>query len=246
MTTNFKLVIEYDGAPFSGWQVQTDRSTVQGELEKNLGLMLNQSIRLTGSGRTDAGVHALGQVANFHADTSLSCTRIQKGINALIKGPLVIRNCMVVDNDFNARFDAISKEYSYHILNQEDPVAIKRGYLWHIKKPLDLSPIKECCRILTGLHDFKSFEGAGSPRHHTRREVFSASFENRGDSRLLFKIEANGFLRFMVRNIVGTLVDVGLLKLTVQDFSTILKAKDRSLAGPTAPPQGLFLVRVNY
>ncbi|MCK5542070.1 MAG: tRNA pseudouridine(38-40) synthase TruA [Desulfobacterales bacterium] len=255
MRTNFKIVVEYDGRKYSGWQIQKDRITIQSELEKALSIILNQNIKVFGSGRTDAGVHAYGQVANFIANTELSCEIIKKGVNSIIKGSVVIRKCDIVHEDFHARHDAVSKEYHYHILNRDDPCAIQRHYMWHVKKKLDLKQMQECCKIIKGKHDFKSFEGSGSPKYTTIREIFSAEFfmeanhnnhDNDNIDRIIFKISANGFLKFMVRNLIGTIVLAGLLKIDTQQFKDILNAKDRNLAGPTAPAHGLFLMNVKY
>lgn len=246
VTTNFKIVIEYDGTLFSGWQIQKDAKTVQGELEKTLSHILNQKIKINGSGRTDARVHALGQVANFNACTSINPFDLKKGVNSIINGPIVIKECCKVTSNFHARYNAVSKEYHYHILNRTDPCAVKKNFQWHIQKKLDLQSMNQCCEIIKGLHDFKSFEASGSPRYHTNREIYSASFEKRDNEKIIFKIKANGFLRFMVRNIVGTIVLAGTLKITPKDFEKILKAKDRTLAGATAPPHGLFLMHVSY
>ncbi len=243
---NFKITIEYDGTTFSGWQVQKNKTTIQGELENAISRILNRKIKINGSGRTDAGVHALGQTANFHAETAISCSDIKKGINSIIKGPIVIRKCELVQPDFHARYNALSKEYHYFILNRPDPCAIGKNYIWHIKQKLDIDKMNKCCHIITGTHDFKSFEGAGSPRPHTIRTIFSAHVETLNNCKLVFKIKADGFLRFMVRNIMGTLVSAGMSKITTEDFRAILKAKDRNLAGQTAPPNGLFLMEVNY
>ncbi len=246
MNQNFKITIEYDGTPFSGWQIQKDRTTVQGELEKAFSRILNQKIKINGSGRTDAGVHALGQTANFYAATSISCSDLKKGLNSIIKYPVVITKCEIVHSDFHARYNAVSKEYHYHILNRPDPCAVGKNYIWHIKKQLDLDIMNQCCSLITGTHDFKSFEGAGSPRPHTIRTIFSSYMEKHDKDRIIFKIKANGFLRFMVRNIMGTLVAAGLSKISPDDFKRIIKAKNRNAAGRTAPPQGLFLIKVNY
>ncbi len=246
MEKNFKITIEYDGTPFSGWQIQNNRSTVQGEIEKSLSQILNQKIKINGSGRTDAGVHALGQTANFFAATSIPCQALKKGVNSIINGPIVIKKCETVDSDFHARYSAVSKEYHYHILNRPDPCAVGKNYIWHLKKDLDIDQMNKCCSLITGIHDFKSFEGAGSPRSHTIREIFFSSVEKPDKDRIVFKIKANGFLRFMVRNIMGTLVSAGLSKISPNDFKKILQAEDRNAAGMTAPPQGLFLIRVNY
>ena len=246
MKKNFVLFLEYDGSRFSGWQVQPDRTTVQGELEKALSLVLNQPIRINGSGRTDAGVHALEQVANFHAETDLACDDLKRSLNSLIKLPLVVHRCCLAPEEFHARFDAREKEYHYHLLNRQEPCAVGRDYVWHIPRPLDTGPMEECCAMLVGEHDFKAFEGAGSPRHHTFRTIFSADLEHRGSGRILFRIRGSGFLRFMVRNIVGTLVLAGRLTLKPEEFKAVLEARDRTRAGATAPAQGLFLVRVGY
>lgn len=246
MNRNFVITLEYDGSRFSGWQVQPGRITVQGEMEKTLSVILNQPVRVNGSGRTDAGVHAMGQVANFHADTNLSCTDLKRGLNSMIKGPIVVHDCTLAGPDFHARFSAVSKEYHYHLLNRRDPCALGRDYIWHISHPLDLEAMEKCCSLLIGEHDFKSFEGAGSPRCHTVREVFYAGFKPEAPDRITFKIRANGFLRFMVRNILGTLVLAGRLELSPGEFKSVLEARDRNRAGATAPPQGLCLMKVSY
>lgn len=243
---NFKLTIEYDGSDFYGWQRQKDKMTVQGELEAALSKILNQPVTLAGSGRTDAGVHAFGQVANFKASTSLDVVTIQKGINSLIKHPIVVRHCNIVPLDFHSQYNAISKEYHYFLLNQEYARAIGRQYHWHIRKPLDLDKMNQCCDMIVGTFDFKSFENTGSPRSTTIRTVLKARFSKLDDNKMIFKIRASGFLKYMVRNILGTLVDVGLNKVTPDEFQTILKACDRTKAGPTAPARGLFLYEVSY
>ncbi len=238
--------MEYDGTDFSGWQRQKDRLTVQEEIERTLSTILNQEIKISGSGRTDAGVHALGQVASFTASTRIGLPDLKKGFNSLIKHPIVVRECTLAHGDFHAQYSAISKEYHYMILNRETPCAVGRNYLWHIRPPLDLDLMNQCCTLLVGEHDFKSFENTGSPRTSTVREIFSAQVSSREDHRLVFKICASGFLKNMVRNILGTLVDAGRGKIEVQTFKEILNAGDRSLAGATAPARGLFLYRVNY
>ncbi|MCP4022111.1 MAG: tRNA pseudouridine(38-40) synthase TruA [Desulfobacteraceae bacterium] len=246
MDKNFKIVIEYDGTRFFGWQRQKDRITIQGELEKVLSTILNQEIKINGSGRTDAGVHAKGQVANFNAVTKLECNEIKRGLNSLISNDIVVHHCEQMHDQFHARYNTLSKEYHYHILNQPDACAIGKDFVWHIRKPLDVEMMNACCSLILGTHDFKSFEGAGSPKAHTRREVFLAKVEQTAPDRLVFKIEASGFLKHMVRNLMGSLVDVGLSKMTPKKFQQILEAKDRKEASATAPAQGLFLMQVNY
>jgi tRNA pseudouridine38-40 synthase len=246
MIQTFKLTIEYDGTGFYGWQRQAQNPTVQGELEQVLSRILNQSITLAGSGRTDAGVHALGQVASFCADTAMDPRVLKKGVNSLMKHPIVLKDCTCEPGDFHARYSAVSKEYNYHILNREDPCAVGRNYVWHINMPLNTDAMNLCCGFICGTHDFKSFENTGSPRRSTVRTVFMARVDTQKQDRLVFKICATGFLKNMVRNMVGTLVDVGRKKIIPQDVEKILSGKDRSLAGPTAPARGLFLKQVNY
>ncbi len=246
MMKNFKITVEYDGASYHGWQRQKNDRTIQEEIEKALFTMTGKKIALTASGRTDAGVHALGQVANFNCDTDLSSQAFQNGLNSLTRDDIVIISCNIVDENFHSRFDAKSKTYNYRILNRNLPAAINRQYAWFIKKKLDLDAMQLSVRHIIGAHDFKAFEGTGSPRSHTTRRVFKAEIAEQGNGLIVIEIKADGFLRFMVRNIIGTLVDVGLGKITSDDFKEILLSKDRSMAGATAPPQGLFLMKVKY
>ncbi|MBA3010406.1 MAG: tRNA pseudouridine(38-40) synthase TruA [Proteobacteria bacterium] len=252
MNRNYKLVVEYDGTLFSGWQRQKEEKTIQGELESVLGHMLNQKIHIRASGRTDAGVHALGQVANFHAHTQMDPLVLKKGVNSLINPAIVIRECSIAPDDFHAQYQARSKEYNYYILNRPDPCAIGAAFVWQVKKPLDLVRMNQCCEMITGVHDFKSFENTGSPKTSSVREVFLARVNRLENGEpfkndvILFKISASGFLKNMVRNLMGTLVDVGLGKITPSQFQTILGAGNRALAGNTAPARGLFLKQVNY
>lgn len=247
MNKNFKIVVEYDGTDFSGWQKQKDKKTVQGEIERVLAQILNQDIRISGSGRTDSGVHAFGQVANFHADTQIDPLVLKKAVNSLIRQhPIVIKECSVVGDNFHAQYATISKEYHYYILNREDPSAIGRMFQWHILPPLDIELMNQCCQTIIGVFDFRSFENTGSPRSTTIREVIFSEIRQLNEGRLVFKIRATGFLKYMVRNIIGTIVLAGHKKISIQEFKDILEAKDRKKAGPTAPPHGLFLKQVNY
>jgi tRNA pseudouridine38-40 synthase len=246
MTTNFKLIIEYDGSRYHGWQRQKEDRSIQGEIEKALKTITNRDATLIGSGRTDAGVHAQGQVANFKCNTRLEPEDLLNGLNHLLEDDIVIKVCEPVSADFHARYDAKSKVYHYQILNRTLPVAIGRQYSWFIRKILNCDAMRAAIAHIIGCHDFRAFEGSGSPRQDTTRHIYSAEL-NEQDSRLLvFQIEADGFLRYMVRNIVGTLVDVGLGKLAPHDFKRILDSKDRSQASATAPAHGLTLIKVNY
>ena len=246
MLKNFKLIIEYDGSAYHGWQRQTDRRTVQGEIEDALKTMTGGRITLIGSGRTDAGVHARGQAANFHCESELAPSVFQRGLNSLTPDDIVIRSCESVDKTFHARFDAKSKTYTYRILNRSLPAALCRQYAWHIREKLDIDAMDLAVSHLVGIHDFKAFEGSGSPRSHTTRHVMKADLFQENDHCLVFEIEAEGFLRFMVRNIMGTLIEVGRHKITPDEIQAIRRSKDRNLAGPTAPAHGLVLMKVDY
>jgi len=246
MMKQFKLVIEYDGSAFCGWQRQKNDPTIQGVIEAALERMTCQPIVVTGSGRTDAGVHAFGQVATFRCHTRITAEAFQGGLNSLLAPDIVIHQCNEVDAAFHPRFDATGKIYHYRILNRYFPAAIGRQYAWHIRRPLKLSAMRLALSHVVGTHDFKSFEGSGSPREHTVRQIRRAELVEEGGGRLTIQIEGNGFLRFMVRNIVGTLVEVGLEKISPDDFLRIRDACDRTQAGATAPAHGLFLMRVMY
>jgi len=246
MIKNFKIIIEYDGTRYHGWQRQKEDATIQGEIEKALHIMTTKRVVLNGSGRTDAGVHALGQAANFRCDTDLKPRIFLKGLNSLLSEDIVIRDCRQVDDTFHARYNVKSKIYHYKIYNHPVPSAFQRLYVWSIRKQLNAMDMRSAISDIIGTHDFKAFEGVGSPRTHTTRHVMAADLIE-SDSRLLtFRIEADGFLRFMVRNIVGTLVDVGLAKTSPAEFKQILKSRDRTMAGATAPARGLFLMEVKY
>lgn len=244
---NFKLTIEYDGTAYHGWQRQKSEPTIQELIENAISTMTRQKITLYGSGRTDAGVHALGQVANFVCQSRMDAAEMQKGLNSLLPDDIVIRSCRQVDKKFHARYDAKRKTYRYRILNQAIPNAIGRQYAWHIRPPLDLAAMQEAADIFKGTFDFAAFEGSGSPRSSTKRTVFRADWElGKPNNTLIFEIEADGFLRFMVRNIVGTLAAVGLGNMSVEDVKAILASRDRKKAPATAPAQGLFLIDVTY
>ena len=246
MLKNFKMTIEYDGTEYHGWQRQKEDRSIQQEIEKAILSMTARQVVLSASGRTDAGVHARGQVANFCCDTELAPEVIQKGLNSLLPADIVIKDCCRVDDAFHARYDAKSKLYHYKMLNRDLPQAIGRQYALFIRRKLNSGAMRLAMTHIIGSHDFKAFEGTGSPRSNTTRNVMAAELTEEADGQVTFKIEANGFLRFMVRNIVGTLIDVGLGKTTPDEFKKILESRDRSRAGATAPAHGLFLMEVKY
>ena len=243
---NFKIVIEYDGSDFHGWQRQRTEITVQAEIERALATMTGAAVRVTGSGRTDAGVHAYGQVAGFTCETRLNAEQFLKGLNSLLPEAIVIKTCEQAHDGFHARYDVKSKIYRYRILNRTLPAAIGRQYAWHIRRPLDLELMDRAAGMLVGEHDFKAFEGTGSPRAHAVRIVYRSEVFRYRQDMIFFEIEANGFLKFMVRNIVGTLIPVGHGEIQPNEFKKILASRNREKAGATAPPHGLVLVSVQY
>jgi len=243
---NFKLLVQYDGTAYHGWQRQKTDRTIQGQIEKALETMTGKFISLAGSGRTDAGVHALGQTASFQSDACLSPDIYYKGLNSLLPEDIFIKACQRVDPVFHARYNVLSKVYQYRILNRDFPSILERYHVWHIRQLLNVEAMQKAASCFVGDHDFKAFEGSGSPRTSTVRHVFRAGIKQGNDGQILFDIEADGFLRYMVRNIVGTLVDVGKGRILVEDIKRILLSRDRSLAGATAPARGLFLMEVNY
>jgi len=243
---NIKLVIEYDGTDFFGWQKQPGERTVQGVLEEAIARVLGHPVRIVGSSRTDRGVHALGQVANFKTNSHLPVETMLRAFNAVLPEDVAIRAVEEVPLDFHARFSAKSKVYEYRLLSRPIRSPLDRRFSWHVPEPLDMGAMAECCRMLIGRLDFSSFRISGSETKTTVREMYRAEIRPHPPHHLLFTFEANGFLRGMVRSIVGTLVEVGRGKITVGEFSRILEARDRRAAGPTAPPQCLFLVEVKY
>ena len=241
-----KLIIEYDGTNYQGWQIQPRGPTIQGMLEDKIKLLTGESIRLFGSGRTDAGVHALGQVAHFETHSQMNVHSMQRALNSLLPPDIVIQNIEEVEEGFHARKRSKSKIYEYRILNRSLRSAFNRGYVWHIPPKLDLVEMKKATTHLIGEHDFSAFRTVGSSTRTTVRRVIQAEWKRGREGLLRFEIEANGFLKQMVRAIVGTLVEVGKGKMNAEEFRKILESKDRKKAGPTAPAQGLFLKEVKY
>ena len=242
---NIKLIIEYDGTNYHGWQVQAKGKTVQGILERALFTFFGNPIRLSGSGRTDAGVHALGQGANFSCDQEPDLHRLQRGLNALTPNDITVKAVEIVPDSFDARRGGRSRVYEYRILNRPSPSPFFLKYAWHVHDALDVEAMQEAIRCLVGEHDFSSFQAAGCDAVHPVRTVYRVSVDGR-DELLVLTIEATAFLRHMVRNIVGTLVEVGRAERSPKSFSELLESRDRTRAGPTAPAHGLFLMEVKY
>lgn len=242
----FRMTVEYDGTDFHGWQRQAAERTVQGELERALATLTGGPVSVAGSGRTDAGVHALAQVASFRCDTRLDAPTIRKALDGLTGDDLAVREVREARPGFHARFDARGKTYEYRILNRELPSALERRYRWWIRRPLDRTAMETALAHLTGRRDFRAFEGAGSPRAHTVRDLRRAEIRAEDGGRLAVILSADGFLRYMVRNIVGTLAEIGIGKRPASAIPGILDSRDRSRAGATAPARGLFLTQVDY
>ncbi len=243
---NIRLLIEYDGTNYQGWQVQPDGPTIQGMIEEKLTLITGEVIHLIGSGRTDSGVHAFGQVANFKTKSKLDVHSIQRALNSLLPPDIVIQRAEEVEEDFHARRESKSKVYEYRILNQDIRSAFRHKYAWHIPQKLDLEEMRKATRILIGEHDFSSFRSVGTPTRTAIRRVIRAEWKKGRDGLIWFEIEASGFLKQMVRALVGTLVEVGRGKIDSEEFQKILDSRDRKKAGPTAPAHGLFLKEVKY
>jgi len=242
---NIKLTVEYDGTNYHGWQTQPRGETIQSVLEKAVSTFLGTPTRITGAGRTDAGVHALGQVANFSSAREFDLHRIQRGLNALTPDDITIKAVEIVPDSFDARRDGRSRIYEYRLLNRPAPSPFYLTTAWHVHDPLDTEAMRDAIRCLEGEHDFSSFRAAGCDAAHPVRKVYRTSLDRRGDL-LVFTVEATAFLRHMVRNVVGTFIEVGRGLRTSQSFTELLEARDRTKAGPTAPAHGLFLVEVKY
>jgi tRNA pseudouridine38-40 synthase len=244
---NIKLILEYDGTNYHGWQSQAGSGmpTIQETLEKALTLLSKEEGKVFSSGRTDAGVHALGQVINFQTKTSIPAPAWAPALNRLLPADIRVLTSEEVSPEFHARYSARSKVYKYRILNRHAQTAIYRAYAWHINLPLNVSRMRRASSVLLGKHDFSSFRGSGCSAKSPIRTLKSVAIRKNGEFlELLF--EADAFLQYMVRNITGTLVEVGLGRFNTNEIVKILRAKDRSMAGKTAPPHGLYLLSVTY
>jgi tRNA pseudouridine38-40 synthase len=251
-----RLIIEYDGTGYHGWQIQRSEVTIQGILEDRIRHITGEPSRVMGASRTDAGVHALGQVAAFSTASDLAPERIKQALNALLPPDIRILDASTVNNTFQPRDDALRKRYFYIVANQNSASAFLFRYAWLVRQPLNLKSMRAAGAVLPGLHDFSSFMGTGSGIKNPVRELLSLeirsmkkiSFMTGGVEGNFIKItvEANGFLRHMVRSIVGTLAEIGRGKISAGRMKEILLLRDRKCAGPTAPGNGLFLERITY
>ena len=248
---NFKLLIQYDGTDFHGWQVQASDRTIQGELERVIGMLEGNEVAVIGSGRTDAGVHAEGQVANVVLNRSFTPDKLRSAINGNLWRDIRIMKAEKVLPEFHARFSAKRKTYLYRIVNSPVMSPFWRRFAHHEYKPLDIDSMMRGARLFLGEHDWTAFASAHSDGESRIRTIFDFTVESRWDERALanvleFKITANGFLRYMVRSIMGTLIEVGRGEKDSDTIQTAIVTGDRSLAGQTAPAHGLTLAKVEY
>ncbi|MBN1541261.1 tRNA pseudouridine(38-40) synthase TruA [candidate division KSB1 bacterium] len=241
---NVRLTLEYDGTDFFGWQLQPNLRTVQGQVEQALVRLTTEPIRVVTAGRTDAGVHAKGQVVNFFTTSRLAISVFVRGLNALLPPDVRVLSAAEVDASFNARFSARQRSYSYCISTR--PLAIGRAYAWTVTVALDKNAMNEAVKALLGELDFRAFCQSGADVDHYRCFVAAAGWMQNGADRLVFTIRANRFLHNMVRIVVGTCVEIGRGRWAAADMARIVASRDRRRAGPTAPACGLFLESIDY
>ena len=242
---NIKLIIEYDGKKFGGWQKQPNKLNIQGEIEKAIGEITGEEIELNASGRTDAGVHSLGQTANFKTNSKIDISKIPVAINSKLKQSIRIISAEEVDERFHARYSCTGKKYRYIINNSKYGSAIYRDLEYHMPIKLNVADMKKAIKHFEGEHDFKGFKASGTSSKSSVRTIYSAKVIEEGE-KIIIELEGNGFLYNMVRIISGTIVDVGLGKIRPEEIAEIIESKDRTRAGKTLPPQGLYLVEVYY
>jgi len=242
---NLKLTIAYDGTEFHGWQVQPQLRTIQGELQAALGKLFNHDVNITGSGRTDAGVHAHGQVANVETIRTMDTDAVLRGANALLPGEIRILSVEEVSLEFHARHSALSKTYEYHLWRDPIVSPFHCRYMYAFRYPLDEDAIDRGTREFLGKHDFTSFCATATEVQDRIRTIFDAGWE-RSEKIWIFRIRGDGFLQYMVRTIAGTLLQIGQGRLPPDEIPGIFEARDRRLAGPSLPPHGLHLIQVEY
>lgn len=247
MPRNIKLILEYDGTNYHGWQSQqgSGMPTIQGALEEALRKLTKEDIRTVSSGRTDAGVHALGHVANFTTESRIPAEAWAPALNSLLPADIRVLASEEVNADFHARFSAKGKQYRYLVLARRAPSALRRNHAWHVDRKLNLTVMRRAAEVLVGKHDFSSFRSAGCSAKSPVRKLKAITIRKKGDL-IEFTLEADAFLMHMARNIVGTLVEAGLGRFTADDVKRVLRSRDRRKAGGIAPARGLYLVMVFY
>ena len=242
---NIKLTIEYDGKDFNGWQKQPNKLNIQGEIERAIEEITGEQVDLYGSGRTDAGVHSLGQVANFKTNSKLPIEKVAIAINSKLKKSIRIKKAEEVSENFHSRYNCHKKKYRYIINNSSQGSAIYRGLEYHVSQKLNADEMKKAIKFFEGEHDFKAFKSSGTSSKSSVRTIYNAELKQNGE-RIIIELTGNGFLYNMVRIISGTLLEVGLGNIKAEDIPNIIESKDRKMAGKTLPPHGLYLVEVMY
>ncbi len=242
---NIKLTIEYDGKDFNGWQKQPNKLNIQGTIEQAIKSITGEDVELNASGRTDAGVHALGQVANFKTNSQIPIEKFAMAINSKLKKSIIIKKAEDVDERFHSRLNCKKKTYRYIINNSPEGTAIYRYLETHIPQKLNFEKMKQALKYFEGEHDFKAFKASGTSSKNSIRTIYETNiYEN--EDRIIIELTGNGFLYNMVRIIVGTLVEVGMGKIEPSQIENILKEGKRENAGKTLPPNGLYLLEVKY
>lgn len=242
---NVRLILQYDGTDYAGFQVQPDRRTIQSELQSALSGLLGEEITVKGASRTDAGVHACGQVVTFTTENVIPIERVLTALNALLPQAIACVTADEVPLEFHPRYAARRKQYLYRLLSRDLPSPFIGRYAWHLRYPLDVEAMTEAATFLVGKHDFAAFCAANGSAKTSVREIFTVDLQQSEDL-VEARIEGDGFLYMMVRIIIGTLVEVGQGKMPPARVEEILASRDRTRAGATAPPQGLSLMRVQY
>ena len=242
---NIKLKIEYDGKDFNGWQKQPNKLNIQGEIERAIGEITGEKINLIASGRTDAGVHSLGQIANFKTNSNIPIEKVPIAINTKLKRSIRITEAEEVKEDFHSRYNCKKKTYRYLINNSKNGTAIYRNLQYNFSEKLDEKKMNEAIKFFFGEHDFKGFKASGTSSKSSVRTIYSGTVERQGDL-VIIELTGNGFLYNMGRIIAGTLLEVGIGKIKPEEIKNIIASGDRERAGKTLPPQGLYLVNVEY
>ncbi len=240
-----RLTIEYDGTGYSGWQLQAGQDTIQARIEAALEKLFGQKVRIHGAGRTDAGVHALGQVAAFDAPRHFDSIDLRRALNAMLPPDIAVREAVEAASRFDPRRAAYLRAYEYRILNREIRSAFDHRYAWHVREALDLHAMRTGARRLLGEHDFAAFRKLGTETKSTVRRIYLSQWERRGDL-LRYRIEGSSFLRHMVRAMVAAMVEIGRKRMSVEALDALLSGGDRAAAPAAAPACGLFLVEVRY
>lgn len=244
----YKLTIEYDGTNYIGWQMQLDQPmrSIEEILQRAIFLITNQEVKVAGSGRTDGGVHAIAQVAHIDLSKEFKPFNLMMGINSqLLHEKIVITNCEIVDDNFHSRYDAKKRHYQYQIINRKAPLALEKNRAWHVAVDLDIEAMKQAAEYLIGEHDFSAFRDAECQAPSPVKTLDKINISNEGN-KISIDVSAKSFLHHMVRNIVGTLVWVGIGKIKADDVKMILESRDRTKSGPNAPAHGLYFVGVDY